>query len=146
MPGAWAGSIIHSDGGQLHVMVFQDRLENTKTFIAWMAKQLGGAGGLSFKPMEWGMGYLIYIRHTYPTMVPYLKGIYLMLDSWCPWRKDDGWKMLVKEIQAALAIEQEEEDWNMEEETEVKRRNAPTSVVQAVPYMKHDVHALKQLA
>jgi hypothetical protein len=36
--------------------------------------------------------------HTYPSMVPYLKGIHQTLDSWRPHRDKDGWKLSMKEI------------------------------------------------
>ena len=44
--------------------------------------------------MESGHGFLIYItRRTYTTMIPYLKGLYLTIDSWQPNRDADGWKL-----------------------------------------------------
>jgi hypothetical protein len=35
-------------------------------------------------------------------ITPYLKGIRLTLDSWRPWRREDGWKMTVREVRQAL--------------------------------------------
>jgi hypothetical protein len=35
--------------------------------------------------------FLVYVARTYTTLVPYLKGIHLTLDSWRVYRGDDGW-------------------------------------------------------
>jgi hypothetical protein len=32
------------------------------------------------------------VAHAYPSLVPYLKGIHLTLDSWRSGRNNDGWK------------------------------------------------------
>ena len=47
---------------------------------------------LSFEDLERGRGFLDYLSRNYPSIVPYLKGIHLTLDSWCPNRDEDGWK------------------------------------------------------
>jgi hypothetical protein len=47
---------------------------------------------LHFKTLEWQRGFLVYITRTYPSLVPYLKGIHLTLDSWRPNRDNEGWK------------------------------------------------------
>jgi hypothetical protein len=50
-------------------------------------------GSLDFKSLESKRGFLIYVTRTYPSMVPYLKGMHLTLDSWRPYRDADGWKL-----------------------------------------------------
>lgn len=42
--------------------------------------------------LESARGFLIYISLTYTAMVPYLKGLHLMIDGWRPQRDQDGWK------------------------------------------------------
>jgi hypothetical protein len=41
--------------------------------------------------LEWIRGFLVYVTRTYTTLVPYLKGVHLTLDSWRANRGDDGW-------------------------------------------------------
>lgn len=39
-------------------------------------------------------GFVVYVSRTYEGFVPYLKGLHLaIIDSWCPNRDDDGWKV-----------------------------------------------------
>jgi hypothetical protein len=48
-------------------------------------------GSLDFKSLESKRGFLIYVTRTYPSMVPYLKGMHLTLDSWRPnWDAEVG--------------------------------------------------------
>ena len=49
--GAWAWS----------VMVSQDWWEKTKGIITWIVEQLANPAGISFKPLEWGWGYLLFL-------------------------------------------------------------------------------------
>jgi hypothetical protein len=37
-------------------------------------------------------GFLMDVSRTYSDMVPYLKGIHLMIDSWHPHWDEDDWK------------------------------------------------------
>ena len=58
-----------------------------------MLKELVDCNGwMNFKEMERRRGFLLYVTRTYPSMVPYLKGIHLTLDSWRPQRDMEGWK------------------------------------------------------
>ena len=36
-------------------------------------------------------GFLIYIVRTYPSMIPYLKGIHLTIEHWRDDRDAEGW-------------------------------------------------------
>ena len=47
---------------------------------------------MDFKNLERGRGFLVYLSRTYPSIVPYLKGIHLSIDSWRPHRDKAGWK------------------------------------------------------
>jgi hypothetical protein len=49
-------------------------------------------GGLTHKQLERRRGFLVYVAQAYPSLVPYLKGIHLTLDSWRSGRNEDGWK------------------------------------------------------
>ena len=45
------------------------------------------------KEMERRRGFLIHLDITFSSIIPFLKGIHLTLDSWRPGRGSDGWKM-----------------------------------------------------
>jgi len=45
------------------------------------------------KTLEKQRGFLVYVARTYPSLVPYLKGIHLTLDSWRGGRDSEGWKV-----------------------------------------------------
>jgi hypothetical protein len=51
-----------------------------------------GGSGLHFKSLECNVGFIVYVEMTYMSMIPYLKGIYLTLNSWRGNRNKDGWK------------------------------------------------------
>jgi hypothetical protein len=51
-----------------------------------------GGLGLHFKSLECNVGFIVYVAMTYTSMIPYLKGIYLTLNSWRGNQNKDGWK------------------------------------------------------
>lgn len=104
-PGAWAGSIIHTDD-DVRVLVSEERWAKTKEIVDWLQEITGSAHALKAIPrkeLEKGCGFLLYVARTYPLMTPYLKGIHHTLNSWRCNRKDNGWKMTAKELAAAIA-------------------------------------------
>jgi len=69
-----------------------------KAKIDWIWKEVqdirvGNKAAMDYKTLESYRGFLIYVAQTYTTLVPYLKGIHLTLDSWRPNQDDDGWKI-----------------------------------------------------
>lgn len=109
-PGPWSGSLCHSSGVQVEVLISQERWDKTKAILSWIKIQLEENGGMfEFKALRSKRGYLVYISRTYPSMCPYLKGIHQTLESWRPWKREDGWNMSAKEIKEAQMIEQDEE-------------------------------------
>jgi hypothetical protein len=94
-PGAWAGSVISTDGRGVYVTVSQEKWDKAKAMIASMLKELEDNDGLlKHKELERKRGFLLYVTRTYPAMVPYLKGIHLTLDGWRKGRDFEGWKAL----------------------------------------------------
>ena len=75
-----------------------------------MQDSIRSGSTIEFKTLESYRGFLIYLVRTYPAINPYLKGIHLSLDSWRAWRQDDGWKMTLAEINAAIALKADFED------------------------------------
>ena len=82
----------------MYKLVTQERWDKTKAKIDWIWKEVqeilaGIKPDMDYKTLESYRGFLIYVARTYTTLVPYLKGIPLTLDSWRPNRDDDGWKI-----------------------------------------------------
>ena len=118
-PGAWAGAIISSQG-TVTKSVMEERWCKTQHLIRNIGftmglqdqytkdteedplyTKLGTYKGpqeenefyLHFKALESMVGFLIYVPLTYISMVPYLKGLHLSMNSWRPNRDEDGWKV-----------------------------------------------------
>jgi hypothetical protein len=126
-PGVWAGSVVSMDGNNVCKEVAQERWDKAVRRIHWFAHYAGlevdlvegvfddeveygigkpEAGMMNHKLAEKYRGFLVYTR-TYTSMVPYLKGIHLSLDSWRPDRDEDGWK-LSNGIERKIACETHE--------------------------------------
>lgn len=82
--------------GYVFVSISQERWDKAKVIMARLHEPVTISDEVPFKPLEAVLsGFLIYLVHTYPAVNP---GIHLTLDSWRPWRKDDGWRMTLAEI------------------------------------------------
>jgi hypothetical protein len=138
-PGAWAGSIVHTEDGVITVSVSQERWDKAKGIISWIEAEMSESDNIDFKLLESYRGFLVYLTRTYPDINPYLKGIHLTLDSWRPWRKEDGWKTTLGEIRTAL--EEKGEDGTP---LSIHVNKAPLRV-KWVPRLVDDVRALKTL-
>ena len=88
LAGAWAGSIVNTDNGEVTLSISQDRWTKSKTIILWLREQITAGDKIPFKQLESYRGFLIYVCRTYPAINPYLKGLHLTLDSWRAWRRD----------------------------------------------------------
>jgi len=95
-PGPWCGAFMASKNGSLWVYVSDDKWNKAKQYIqswqdeiCWCAQHKTPTA-LPFKELEKGRGFLVYLSRTYPSIVPYLKGIHLTIDSWRPNRDEDG--------------------------------------------------------
>ena len=97
-PGPWCGAFIAERNGSLWAYVSNEKWRKAKEYIStWlheieMCKSHSTPPALNFKHLERGRGFLVYLSRTYPSIVPYLKGIHLTLDTWRPGRGKDGWK------------------------------------------------------
>jgi len=101
-PGAWAGSIVASNDDSVALLVSQERWETAQKLIEWIYNSIASSPQIEFKTLESYQGYLIYLCRTYSSINPHLKGIHLTLDSWRPWRREDGWKMTISEMHMAI--------------------------------------------
>jgi hypothetical protein len=89
--GLWAGTFVHTINGRVSVMVNKKRWIKTRMNIWRLVDELsrdqedGGPRsrqGVDHRALESDRGFLIYVSQTYPSMVPYLKGIHMNMDSW----------------------------------------------------------------
>jgi hypothetical protein len=83
---------------------------------------------LDRKKLESARGFLVYVGRTYTTMLPYLKGVHLSIDSWWAHQDNEGWQ--IKENGGSP----------LEEEPETT-----PSQVEAVPRVARDLEALEKL-
>jgi hypothetical protein len=136
--------VIVSDNKGVYKLVADARWEKTCHKILWFATYLGleeagdeeealakdrkgcPIGWLPHKTAESYRGFLEYVSCTYGAMVPYLKGIHLMLDSWRPNRDDDGWRNMS----------------TVEPSCEGEEREKPPRFVNIVPRLRPDVEVL----
>jgi hypothetical protein len=79
-PGAWSGSVVEASEDMVYKMVSQERWDKVRVHVGKLqvwAKQ----NEIPHKELERVRGFLVYVSMTYATMVPFLKGIHLTLDS-----------------------------------------------------------------
>ena len=90
-PRPWAGTINNTQEG-LHGLVSQYRWDKTWILMAELVgMEQEGSEGIHQASMKYNRGFLVYVSRTYRDMNPYFKGIHLDLDSWRPYRDEDGW-------------------------------------------------------
>ena len=74
-------------------MVSQKRWNKTKECDEWIALEVCNKSGLEHSALKKKRGFLIYVGLTYPSLVPYFKGIHLTLDCWREKRDAGGWRI-----------------------------------------------------
>jgi hypothetical protein len=101
-PGPWAGTVTHTNRGQVCGMVSQEKWDKTKRLISEVAEMVKQSC-LPLSRLLQIRGFLMYVVRTYPWINPYMKGLHLTIDSWRPFRGEDGFKLRGKELEDALA-------------------------------------------
>jgi hypothetical protein len=101
-----------TDGNAVCKGVTKERWMKLQSKIRWIRKQIKLSNGFSktddsemgedsaesdesvlhFKSLEKNVGFIVYVAMTYTSMIPYLIGIYLTLNSWRRNRDKEGWK------------------------------------------------------
>ena len=151
-PGAWAGCLIATDDPRgVTKYVTEERWCKFRTKIRWIGKQLNytdeftpesfddiseefhskDSNLIHFKTTEKLVGFIVYVCQTYKYLVPYLKGIYLTLNSWRKGRDSDGW--MKPEARAAARKGEKNDD------------GSPPVWVRVVRRLHHDIKALMAL-
>jgi hypothetical protein len=149
MPGPWAGTVAHTDGGAVVGMVSQEKWSKTKAMIQELADMIPeGSLPLQHLPEIWG--FLMYVVGTYTWMNPYIKGLHLTVDSWHPGRAEDGFKWSAKERQERRLLEfpcwQANKDWEGQAAATVplEEEVAPKTVTPVIRYLR-DLDCLQEL-
>ena len=117
-PGAWAGSMVYLKDGFVGVFVDQKKWDKTQEHLLWLKQEINKCQGpavidpniqtdIHHKELERRRGFLVYVSRTYPSMVPYLKGIHQTLDGWREGRDNDGWRISMAELKAAKDLNDE---------------------------------------
>ena len=93
---------------------------------------------LDHKTMEEGRGFLVYLARTYTSIVPYLKGIHLTIDSWRDGRDEEGWKLRTN---ARRKLDSNEDD-SHSISTQRTTKTTPPKVVKPVKRLLDDLRCL----
>jgi len=154
-PGPWCGSFVSVEDNSVLAYVSHKKWEKGRAYIAgWLrivkvAIAAKETPCLEHKQMEQGRGFLVYLSRTYTSIVQYLKGIHLTLDSWRDGRDRDGWKMKSNARRNANMEQELDSDHHLSKffisksTTEI-RFKAP-KFVKAVPRLVDDLTALNYL-
>ena len=95
--GAWAGSkTVTIEGLGVFVQAMKSKWLKVQNILRRYQEKYNTADCLpmfDFKTLSEDVGFLVHVSLTYPTMRVYLKGFYLTMNSWRPFRDDHGWKL-----------------------------------------------------
>ena len=98
--GAWTGTIFRISKKSITKSVSQAKWDKGRAIVlSWHSKCKEHASGrptLDRKELESETGFLNHLTMTFDDAIPFLKGLYLTLNSWRPHRDGDDWKMADK--------------------------------------------------
>ena len=129
-PGAWAGGVITSDRKVVTKSVTQESWVKTRNKIHWLGKQANitdsftpetfndlpadatqaPEGSIHYKTTESLVGFIVYVSLTYLSLAPYLKGIYLTLNSWRSGCDKNGWFTTEAKRRICLGLHEPDRD------------------------------------
>jgi hypothetical protein len=96
MPGPWASTVTHTQGGRVLGIVSQEKWDKPKLLIAELLEMIP-KGPLPLQHLLEIRRFLMYMVRTYMWLNLYIKGLHLTVDSWHPGRVEDGFKWTAKE-------------------------------------------------
>jgi hypothetical protein len=136
-PGAWIGSVLRTDEGQVRLLISQDKWEKTKGLLFEVRQMLElHPLALPRKRLEQIRGYLVHIAQTYSMFSSYLIGLHMTIDFWRPNRDQDGWRCSATYIQGIKDRGEWPEDYDS---------TKGPATVKAVPRLTLDIRALETL-
>lgn len=151
-PGVWSGAKSSSSEHGLYTSTTLAKWTKGRDLVeGWIKEIKDNKGMLDRKNLEKGRGFLVHLSRTYPVLVPYLKGIHNVLESWRKGRDEDGWKFSSKEWKELLTelgeYKKEGGDWENVKRDYLARTEgkAPAKVDStAVKRLKCDLDTLKK--
>ena len=152
-PGAWAGGIFCIHPSSITKTVSSEKWYKGQNMLKQLQTQLldGGANTmLDHKSLEQTRGFLVHLCLTFGSMVPFLKGIHLTLDSWRAKRGSEGWKMSEREWKDFVHQEFEEQSQEMDEDKFrvskiLEYPSEAPKLIKPVPRLFKDVEALSRM-
>jgi hypothetical protein len=150
-PGAWAGSLVSTDDAGVHATVSEERWAKTRAIFQSLEEELENeTPAFSHKQLLSDRGFLIYVARTYPTMVPYLKGLHLTIEHWRDDRDAEGWPDKLRRRRTdAQILESFEDQMNIAQAirdlNEGSNPATPPLIVTPVPRLQDDVMCLLEL-
>lgn len=146
-PGPWCGSFVCVKDRSVFAFVSEKKWNKGRAYVRdWLkivsqARDRKETAILEHKPLEQGRGFLVYLSRIYTSMVPYLKGIHLTLDSWRDGRDTDGWK-LSSNARRKINLEDNQDGKNRFFNQENSKIFKAPKFVKAVPRLYEDLCAL----
>jgi hypothetical protein len=98
--GVWAGAVVFASADGVGVLCTQEKWDKVKLHLQAIHDRISSHTDIHHKTLERIRGFLIYVARTYPSMVPFLKGVHLTLDSWRPGRDADGWRFTLAQLRS----------------------------------------------
>ena len=158
-PGAWSGAMCESISGKgLFVTCSQEKWDKAKEIVLQRYRKVvvEDTETLEYKPLEWDIGFLVHLSCTFPSMFPYLCGIYNMLNGWHKGRDHNWLKLTWREWDLFLAMEEEmyEDDGKVDQVQTSMPAGSPNAKpkatfapgkVKPVPHLSRDLTALQRL-
>ena len=140
--GAWIGGVFRADKSRVGILTSQEKWDKGKSIIEkWIPLAFAGVK-LNRKELEKDRGFLVHLSMVNPSLVPYLKGFHLTLESWRPDRDSQGWKLPVNDW---LRLKEHLlEKGEIDTQTPLDYSSAPESVLIA-PRLVDDLKALQAL-
>ena len=96
-PGEWTGSItLALEGVGLFITVSQKKWDKAKSLISDLLGYFTSPEDLpelDLKDLERKTGFLVHLAMAYPAIMPFLRGLYLTMNSWRSMRDGQGWKL-----------------------------------------------------
>jgi hypothetical protein len=150
--GAWTGTIFKVGSHRITKTVSQEKWDKGRAMIKRRVAELrsteDGRPFLDRKELEKETGFMNHLSMTFETMIPYLKGLYLTLNSWREGRDDNDWKLSTKQWKMLLLTRAFNKGASEEEldllSSEKEDAGAP-ALVRASPSLLRDLEALESL-
>ena len=148
--GAWTGTIFKIGSDHITKSVSQEKWEKGREMIERHHLEIGRSSDsrpfLDRRRLEKETGFLNHLSMTYETMIPFLKGFYLTLNSWREGRDENDWKLSAKRWKVILFAKAANGSvTDKEVDVELDRDDAAVGapkLVRASPSLKRDVEAL----